>query len=109
MFFDLVNEINLVPVISAYFLFCGRANQKETKYSENGVKVKLKMTFSLKLCLLEWLEKLQIYLWSGSYAKKDKEHTDYKYKHRRLSDVYISTKTLFHLKKPWDLNKHCSA
>ena len=40
-------------MISASFLFCERANQKETEYSENDFEIKLKTMFSLKLDIVE--------------------------------------------------------
>ena len=45
-------------MVSASFLFFKSANQKETEYYEYEVGVKLKTKFSLKLGLLELLEKV---------------------------------------------------
>ena len=57
-FFSLWSEISLVAISAS--LFCERTNQKETEYSDNEVDVNLRTRLSLKVFLLEWLEKVVI-------------------------------------------------
>ena len=76
MFFGLLSKTSLVNMVSASFLFFKSANQKETEYYEYEVGVKLKTKFSLKLGLLELLEKVVYISLIWSYTKQDKNLMD---------------------------------
>ena len=96
--FDFVSETNLVTIISASFLFCKKVNQRETEYSGNEVEVKLSTRFSLKLRLLEKLEKVvNIFLiWT---IRKEKQ--------RSYGIKYISTDVRSTSNFPFSHRSYC--
>lgn len=57
MLIDVAWLIKVSPVFFAFFLFCDWSKQQETEISGNKVEVQQKTKFSIKLGLLEWLDK----------------------------------------------------
>lgn len=57
MLIDVAWLIKVSPVFFAFFLFCDWSKQQETEISGNKVEVQQKTKSSIKLGLLEWLDK----------------------------------------------------
>ena len=66
-----------------FFFILWEGESEETEYTEKEVDVNLRNGFHLNYAFSSDWKKLQVYLWSGSYAKEDQDLTDQKYKHRR--------------------------